>query len=126
MLLEAVRETRDRMGEHDHPEITLSILPMGAVLEAYDRDDLAAVRAHLARTAARLASAGCDFFVCPDNTAHLALEIEGPPLALPGLPSPTSSLARRRRAPRCVRLARDPLDDGRCRSSARGHARGWI
>jgi aspartate racemase len=84
-FLEAVRESARRMGEHDHPEITLSILPMGAVLEAYDRDDLAAVRAHLARTAARLASAGCDFFVCPDNTAHLALEIEGPPLALPGL-----------------------------------------
>src|SRR5690349_14140447 len=84
-LLEMVRESARRLGEHDHPEITLSILPMGAVLEAYDRNDLGAVRAQLARTAQRLAAAGCDFFVCPDNTAHLALEIEAAPLPLPGL-----------------------------------------
>ena len=80
-----VRESARRMGEHDHPEITLSVLPMASVLEAYDRNDLAAVRSHLAQTAARLAGAGCDFFVCPDNTAHLALESAGPALPLPGL-----------------------------------------
>src|SRR5690606_14067059 len=33
----------------------------------------------------RLAAAGADFFVCPDNTAHLALEVPGDPLPLPGL-----------------------------------------
>src|SRR5690606_26025017 len=33
----------------------------------------------------RLAGAGADFFVCPDNTAHLALETPGDDLALPGL-----------------------------------------
>ncbi|MGH3355792.1 MAG: aspartate/glutamate racemase family protein [Nocardioidaceae bacterium] len=31
------------------------------------------------------AHAGADFFVCPDNTAHMALEREGDELALPGL-----------------------------------------
>ena len=84
-LLEMVREAARRLGPHQHPEITLSILPMGDVLEHYDRQDLAAVRAHLARTAQRLADAGCDFFVCPDNTAHIALELGGEPLPLPGL-----------------------------------------
>ena len=84
-FLEMVRESGRRLGEHEHPEITLSILPMAAVLEAYDRDDLAAVRAHLARTLTRLERAGCDFFVCSDNTAHIALEADGPPLPLPGL-----------------------------------------
>jgi aspartate racemase len=83
--LEMVRESARRLGEHAHPEITLSILPMASVLEAYDSDDLEAVRAHLARTAGRLAAAGCDFFACADNTAHIALESPGPPLALPGL-----------------------------------------
>lgn len=39
----------------------------------------------MARSAQRLATAGCDFFICPDNTAHLALEAGGDPLALPGL-----------------------------------------
>jgi aspartate racemase len=84
-FLEAVRESARLLGAHDHPEITLSALPMGPVLEAYDRADLAAVREHLGRTAGRLADAGCGFFACPDNTAHLALEAPGPPLPLPGL-----------------------------------------
>ena len=83
--LEVVRESARLLGAHRHPEITLSILPMAPAMEAYARQDLAAVRAHLADTARRLADAGCDFFVCPDNTAHLALETAGPPLPLPGL-----------------------------------------
>jgi aspartate racemase len=84
-LLEMVRDAARRLGPHRHPEITLSILPMGDVLEHYDRHDLPAVREHLSRTAQRLADAGCDFFVCPDNTAHIALELAGEPLPLPGL-----------------------------------------
>jgi aspartate racemase len=84
-FLEMVRESARRFGEHVHPEITLSILPMASVMEAYDQGDLGTVRAHLARTASRLASAACDFFVCSDNTAHIALESDGPPFPLPGL-----------------------------------------
>jgi aspartate racemase len=84
-FLEMVRESARQLGPHRHPEITLSILPMEGALEAYERNDLGAVRAYLARTAVRLAEAGCDFFVCPDNTAHLALELPGEPLTLPGL-----------------------------------------
>jgi aspartate racemase len=84
-FLEVVREAARVLGPHVHPEITLSILPMGAVLEHYERGDLTTVRAHLARTARRLADAGCDFFICSDNTAHIALELAGDPLPLPGL-----------------------------------------
>ena len=84
-FLEMVREASRQLGAHQHPEITLSILPMGPVLEQYERNDLTAVKAHLTRTAQRLAGAGCDFFVCPDNTAHMALELPGDPLPLPGL-----------------------------------------
>jgi aspartate racemase len=84
-LLAAIRESARRLGPHHHPEITLSLLQMGPVLAAYDTGDLSAVRAHLASTAERLAHAGCAFFVCPDNTAHIALEAPGPPLPLPGL-----------------------------------------
>ncbi|HYC32535.1 MAG TPA: amino acid racemase [Gemmatimonadales bacterium] len=84
-FLEMVREASRRLGAHEHPEITLSILPMGPTLELYERNDLAAVRAYLARTARRLADAGSDLFVCPDNTAHIALEQPGEPLPLPGL-----------------------------------------
>lgn len=84
-FLEMVREASRRLGPHRHPEITLSILPLGPSLEWYKRNDLSAVRAYLAGTVRRLADAGCDFFVCPDNTAHLALELPGEPLPLPGL-----------------------------------------
>jgi len=84
-FLEMVREAARQLGAHDHPEITLSILPMGPALEQYRQNDLVGVRAHLARTAQRLAAAGCDFFVCPDNTAHIAFELPGEALPLPGL-----------------------------------------
>ncbi len=84
-FLEAVRESARHLGAHEHPEITLSILPMAPTLPAYDAGDLEAVQAHLTRSAARLAAAGCDFFVCPDNTAHIALERPGEHLPLPGL-----------------------------------------
>lgn len=83
--LEMVRESARRLGPHEHPEITLSGLPMGPTLAAYGRGDLASVGAHLARSARRLAEARCDFFVCPDNTAHIALDAAREPLPLPGL-----------------------------------------
>jgi aspartate racemase len=84
-FLEMIREGARLMGAHAHPEITLSILPMGPTFAAYDAGDLAAVNAHLRRSAQRLADAGCDFFVCPDNTAHIALDAARAPYPLPGL-----------------------------------------
>ena len=84
-FLEVVREAARRLGAHHHPEITLSILPMAPALAWYDAGDLARVRDHLTSTLRRLAGAGCDFFVCPDNTAHIALELPGALLPLPGL-----------------------------------------
>lgn len=84
-FLEMVREACRRLGAHRHPEITLSMLPMGPTLSHYQRNDLEAVRTYLGRTARRLADAGCEFFVCPDNTAHIALELPGESLPLPGL-----------------------------------------
>ncbi|MGH6951740.1 MAG: aspartate/glutamate racemase family protein [Vitreimonas sp.] len=83
--LEAIRESARRLGAHRHPEITMSILPMAESLEAWERMDLDAINAHLMATAARLAAAGCDFFVCPDNTAHIALDAAREPYPLPGL-----------------------------------------
>jgi aspartate racemase len=54
-------------------------------MPAWDAGNRAAVREILAVSVRRLADAGADFFVCPDNTAHLALELPGPDLAVPGL-----------------------------------------
>jgi aspartate racemase len=83
--LEAIRESARRLGPHQHPEITMSILPMGESLKAWDAMDVDAINAHLMRTAQRLKAAGCDFFICPDNTAHIALDAAREPYPLPGL-----------------------------------------
>ena len=69
----------------DHPDVTMDCISMERSMAAWDAGDYASIRRTLAESVERLARAGADFFVCPDNTAHLALEVEGPPLALPGL-----------------------------------------
>jgi len=79
--LEGVR----RLGAHMHPEITMTCSPMAVVLDAWERGDNAELRSFFRKDAERLAAAGADFFVCPDNTAHIALESEGEPFPLPGL-----------------------------------------
>jgi aspartate racemase len=74
-----------RLGPHDHPDVTLDCIALARSISAWDEGDHASIRATLAESVRRLAAAGADFFVCPDNTAHLALEQPGPGLALPGL-----------------------------------------
>jgi len=58
---------------------------MGHVMPAWDAGDHQTVRRFLGQSVQRLSEGGCDFFACPDNTAHIALESDGPNLALPGL-----------------------------------------
>lgn len=84
-FVEMCREAARLLGAHDHPEITLSILPMAPALPLWQSMDVAALNDMFRRTAGNLAAAGCDFFVCPDNTAHIALEAAASPLPLPGL-----------------------------------------
>ena len=74
-----------RQQAHMHPDVMLDCEAMGHVMPAWEAGDHIAVRSFLARSVERLARGGCDFFACPDNTAHIALEAHGPGLALPGL-----------------------------------------
>jgi aspartate racemase len=74
-----------REARHMHPDVMLDCEAMGRVMPAWDAGDHVAVRAFLAQSIQRLADGGCDFFACPDNTAHIALETAGPDLPLPGL-----------------------------------------
>ncbi len=73
------------LGAHDHPDVTLDCIAMARSMPAWEGGDHAAIRATLAASVDRLRRAGADFFVCPDNTAHIALELPGKDLALPGL-----------------------------------------
>lgn len=81
MCLEGVR----RLGPHRHPEITLTGVAMDHMLDAWERGDNAALRAMFVQDVEKLAAASCDFFVCPDNTAHIALESPGEPFPIPCL-----------------------------------------
>ncbi len=74
-----------RTGPHDHPDVTMDCIAMARSMPAWDEGDYRSIRSTLARSADRLARAGADFFACPDNTAHMALEEPGEDLALPGL-----------------------------------------
>jgi aspartate racemase len=79
------QEGFQRIGPHDHPDVTLDCIALARSMPAWDAGDHTPIRATLALTVQRLARAGADFFACPDNTAHMALEEPGEDLALPGL-----------------------------------------
>lgn len=81
----ACLEGVQRLGPHMHPEITMTCSPMSVLLEAWERSDNQTLRAAFMEDATKLAAAGCDFFVCPDNTAHIALEAKGEPFPIPAL-----------------------------------------
>ena len=67
-----------RLGPHEHPDVTLDCIALARSMPAWDGGDHRSIRAMLAVSVERLAAAGADFFVCPDNTAHMALEEPGP------------------------------------------------
>ena len=74
-----------RLGAHMHPEITMTCRAMALVLDAWERGDNQQLRAFFMKDAETLAAAGADFFVLPDNTAHIAMESPGEPFPIPGL-----------------------------------------
>ena len=73
------------LGPYEHPDVTLDFIALARSMPAWDSGAYGTVRETLAESVRRLAGAGAEFFVCPDNTAHLALELPGEELALPGL-----------------------------------------
>ena len=79
------QEGFQRLGPHEHPDVTLDCIALARSMAAWDEGDQRSIRATLSVSVQRLARAGADFFVCPDNTAHMALEQPGAELDLPGL-----------------------------------------
>jgi len=60
-------------GPDAHPEVTLHTHALARYLMHIDRDDWAGVGELMLDSAQRLARAGADFLICPDNTIHRAL-----------------------------------------------------
>jgi len=66
-------EGAQRMGPHAHPEISLHTHSLADYVVCLDRGDLPGVGALMLSSADKLARAGADFLICPDNTIHQAL-----------------------------------------------------
>jgi aspartate racemase len=60
-------------GTHGHPEVCLHSHSLGTYMHHIRVHDWAAVGALMLDSAHKLARAGADFLICPDNTIHAAL-----------------------------------------------------
>jgi aspartate racemase len=73
------------MGEHLHPQVTLSCIAMGEWMPAFNRGDYAGVAEFMLRETDIVAKAGAQLAICPDNSAHLAFKHVAPRSPIPWL-----------------------------------------
>jgi aspartate racemase len=71
--------------KHAHPEISLHTPPFQLYMDCFARGDWQGVADLMLDSAHKLASAGADFLICPDNTIHQALPLVRPKSPLPWL-----------------------------------------
>ena len=84
-FLTVCREGGVKLGTHMHPTVVMSALPMGLSMRGWETGDYKDVAKYLSQGVQLVADAGADFYVCPDNTAHIVLEQIAADLPLPGL-----------------------------------------
>jgi aspartate racemase len=68
-------EGGQRLGKHNHPEVSLHSFPLARYMKFIDAGDWAGVAELMLGSAEKLAKAGSDFLVCPDNTIHQAFDL---------------------------------------------------
>ena len=73
------------LGPHAHPEVSLHSLSLADYVDCLNRGDLRGVGELMLTSARRLAAAGADFLICPDNTIHQAFHHVAPHSPLPWL-----------------------------------------
>lgn len=71
-------ESEHLLGPHAHPEISLHSLSLADYVTCLERGDLKGVGELMLASAAKLASIGADFLICPDNTIHQAFSYVEP------------------------------------------------
>jgi aspartate racemase len=62
------------MGEHNHPEITMNSVPLAEHMRHISANDWEGLAEVLVVSARKVAQAGADFAICPDNTYHQAFK----------------------------------------------------
>jgi aspartate racemase len=73
------------MGRHAHPEVTMHTHCLAEYMECVYRDDWQGVASLMLSSANKLAKAGAEFLICPDNTIHRAFDLVAPHSPLPWL-----------------------------------------
>ena len=68
-------EGSERMGPHNHPQVSLHTYPLAEYMRSIARGDWAGVAELMMSSAEKLARAGADFLICPDNTIHQAFDL---------------------------------------------------
>jgi len=63
------------IGKHDHPEVSLHSFSLAEYMKSIDAGDWAGVAELMLGSADKLAKAGADFLICPDNTIHQAFDL---------------------------------------------------
>src|ERR1044072_700526 len=73
------------MGEHNHPEITMNSVPLAEHMNYVRADDWEGLANILLDSTHKVAKAGADFAICPDNTYHQAFKYLVPRSPIPWL-----------------------------------------
>jgi aspartate racemase len=73
------------LGPHDHPEVSMHTHSLAEYMKCIHRGDWDGVGEIMLSSAHKLAKAGADFLICPDNTVHQALGHVKPRSPLPWL-----------------------------------------
>ena len=73
------------LGPHAHPEVSMHTHSLADYVACLDAGDMEGVGELMLSSARKLAAAGADFLICPDNTIHQAFAYVEPRSPLPWL-----------------------------------------
>lgn len=68
-------EGAQMLGPHDHPEVSLHSHSLARYMKSIEAGDWAGVAELMLSSAEKVAKAGADFLICPDNTIHQAFDL---------------------------------------------------
>ncbi|MFZ6655242.1 aspartate/glutamate racemase family protein [Undibacterium sp. TJN19] len=78
-------EAAPLLGPHAHPEVSMHTPSLALYVDRLEQGDMQGVADLMLASAHKLAAAGADFLICPDNTIHQAFGLVRPHSPLPWL-----------------------------------------
>ncbi|MGZ4900498.1 MAG: aspartate/glutamate racemase family protein [Candidatus Angelobacter sp.] len=63
------------LGPHDHPEVSMHTYPLAQYMSCIYANTWSGVAELMLSSAEKLANAGAEFLICPDNTIHQAFDL---------------------------------------------------